>query len=64
MSTSVRVTDDLHFGAMLMWGESNFSQFGFDIIAMMQGTYEVGRVSSFYGMGTSQGEKSTSAPGG
>ena len=42
---------------MLMWNEPNFSQFGFDLIAMMQGTYEVGRVSSFHGMGTTEGEE-------
>lgn len=38
-------------GAMLMWTESDFARLGFDLIAMMQGTYEVGRLSSFYGMG-------------
>ena len=58
MTQSVRVTDELHFGAMLTWTEPNFSQFGFDLIAMMQGTYEVGRLSSFHGMGTSEWEKS------
>ena len=52
MTESVRVTGDLHC-AMLIWAEPNFSQFGFDLIAMMQGTYEAGR-SSFYGMGTSE----------
>jgi len=54
MAESVKVADALHFGSMLMWGEPNFSQFGFDLIAMMQGTYEVGRLSSFHGMGTSE----------
>lgn len=63
MTESIRVTDDLHLGAMLMWTEPNFSQFGFDLIAMMQGTYEMGRLSSFYGMGTSEWEKSTPNPG-
>jgi hypothetical protein len=57
MSSSSRITDDLHFGSMLSWTEPNFSQFGFDLIAMMQGTYEVGRLSSFHGMGTSEWEK-------
>lgn len=54
MSKSVKVTDTLHFGAMLMWSEAAFAQFGFDLIAIMQGTYEPGRISSFYGMGNSQ----------
>lgn len=57
MTQSVKVTDNLYFGAMLMWSESHFSQFGFDLIAMMQGTYEVGRVSSFHGMGSSEWEQ-------
>lgn len=57
MSESVKITDSLYFGAMLMWAEPNFSQFGFDVLAMMQGTYEVGRLSSFHGMGTSEWEK-------
>jgi hypothetical protein len=54
MAESVKVADALHLGSMLMWGEPNFSQFGFDLIAMMQGTYEIGRLSSFHGMGTSE----------
>jgi|SRR5882724_3175885 len=54
---SVKVTDNVHFGAMLMWSEFHFSQFGFDLIAMMQGTYEVGRISSFHGMGSSEWEQ-------
>ncbi len=52
-SETVQIPDGRHRGAMLRWSESNFSQFGFDVIAMMQGTYEAGRVSSFYGMGAS-----------
>ena len=45
--------DGTHTGAMLMWAEMNFAQFAFDILAIMQGTFEVGRVSSWYGMGQS-----------
>jgi hypothetical protein len=56
MAASIKIADNLHFGSMLMWSEMNFSQFGFDVIAMMQGTYEVGRLSSFHGMGTSERE--------
>ena len=54
MAESVKVSDALHYSSMLMWGEPNFSQFGFDLIAMMQGTYELGRLSSFHGMGSSE----------
>jgi hypothetical protein len=38
---------------MLKWAESQFAQFAFDLIAIMQGTYEAGRLSSFYGVGNS-----------
>lgn len=48
-----KISNDVHLGSMLTWSEMNFSQFGFDIIAMMQGTYEVGRLSSFHGIGSS-----------
>lgn len=58
MTKSVKVADTLYYGAMLTWAETNFSRFGFDLLAMMQGTFEVGRLSSFYGIGTSAGEQS------
>ncbi len=51
MSKSVRVSDTCHILSHLMWMETHFAQFAFDLIAMMQGTYEPGRLSSFYGMG-------------
>lgn len=57
MSSSIRVTDTLHFGTMLMWNKPAFSQFAFDVLAIMQGTYEQGRLSSFHGMGTSEWDK-------
>jgi hypothetical protein len=53
----VKVTDSLHYGAMITWNEFYFSQFGFDLIAMMQGNYETGRLSSFHGMGSSKWEQ-------
>jgi len=52
-SETVQVADSQHQGAMLHWLEMNFSRFGFDLIAMMQGTYDAGRISSFYGLGAS-----------
>lgn len=57
ISKSIKITDDFHLGVMLMWMESHFSQFGFDLIAMMQGTYKVGYISSFHGMGASEWEQ-------
>ena len=57
MAESIKIADNLHFSSMLMWTEPYFSQFGFDLIALMQGTYEAGRVSSFHGMGISGWEQ-------
>ncbi len=51
MSQSVKVADDVHLGAMIMWTEATFAQFAFDLVAMIQGKYDPARVSSFYGMG-------------
>jgi hypothetical protein len=56
MVETTKVSDDLFFGATLTWMEPEFANFGFDLIAMMQGTYEVGRLSSWYGMGTTEWE--------
>jgi len=53
MCESIKVADDYHLGAMLNWGEPFFAQFAFDLIAMMAGTYQVGMLSSFHGMGAS-----------
>lgn len=53
IAESVKVTEKLHLSSMMKWAESEFAQFGFDLVAMMRGTYEVGRLSSFYGMGSS-----------
>jgi len=53
MSASVQISEKVHIGAMISWSESAFAQFAFDLVAMLQGTYEVGRLSSFYGMGSS-----------
>lgn len=51
---SIKIKDDLHFSAMLMWMEPNFSQFAFDLFAFLQGTYETGRLSSFHCIGTTE----------
>ncbi|HZS19178.1 MAG TPA: DUF6602 domain-containing protein [Candidatus Udaeobacter sp.] len=57
MTGCIKITDTLYLGAMLMWQESNFAQFGFDVLAMMRGTYDIRFVSSFYGMGSSHWEQ-------
>lgn len=42
-----------NFGTMLNWSEMNFSQFSFDIVALLNGIYEFGMLSSFHGLGVS-----------
>jgi hypothetical protein len=51
IAKSIKVADDFHISAAIMWVETNFAQFAFDLIALMHGTYEPGRISSFYGLG-------------
>lgn len=51
LSKSIQLGDSIHVGSQLMWSEMGFAEFAFDLIAMMQGTYAVGRISSFYGFG-------------
>jgi hypothetical protein len=40
-----------HYSVMCMWGQMFFAQFAFDLIAMMNGKYQPGMLSSFYGFG-------------
>jgi hypothetical protein len=54
MADSVMIAENLHYGSMLMRSDIVFSQFAFDLIAMMQGTYRSGFLSSFYGMGRAE----------
>jgi hypothetical protein len=56
MSSTIPIAEKVHIGATLVWSEAGFAMFAFDLVAMLQGTYEVGRVSSFYGMGSSYTE--------
>lgn len=48
-----QLNENTSFGAMLSWTEMNFSQFSFDLVALLNGSFEIGRLSSFYGFGTS-----------
>ncbi len=54
MADSVMIAENLHYGSQLMWSDIVFSQFAFDLIAMMQGTYRSGFLSSFCGMGRAE----------
>jgi len=50
---TVALAGKVHIGAVLTWSEHEFARFAFDLVVLLQGTYEAGRVSSFYGMGSS-----------
>lgn len=50
MSGSQEVDGD-HVAANLVWSSSGFAEFAFDLIALMNGTFQVGRLSSFHGLG-------------
>lgn len=52
-SHSLKLTENLHLGSLLFWGETYFSGYAFDLVARLNGTYEVGRISSFHALGTS-----------
>lgn len=47
----------------LDWMETNFARFAFDLIAIAQGTFERGRVSSFFGLDLSKIEPPKATPG-
>jgi hypothetical protein len=49
-SASFEIRPNEHQVAMLMWSEANFAKFAFDIVALLNGTYRAGHVSSFHGM--------------
>lgn len=51
---SLQINNDFHIGARLIWSEPNFSGYAFDLVALLNGTYEVGRLSSFHGLGTTE----------
>lgn len=54
MGASRQLGEDCHVGAFLVWSEMGFAQFGFDLVALMSGTYEPGRLSSWHGLGSGQ----------
>ena len=50
IGNSKQFSDQQHISPMLHWNRSGFSQFGFDIVSLLQGTYQMGQISSLYGM--------------
>lgn len=46
----VKLEDGKYYGAILMWHPSNFARFAFDVVALLNGTYRSGFMSSYYGL--------------
>jgi len=53
---SVQVAEKVYLSCKLLWFEAAFSQFAFDLVALMEGRYRPGVLSSWYGMGASEVE--------
>lgn len=56
-----KVGNDSYLRVMLQHSETHFSEFAFDIIALLKGTYNPNILSSLYGMGTTQWEEGYAA---
>jgi hypothetical protein len=56
MSGITEHSDKNYYGASISWGESNFAQYAFDLVALLNSTYD-SRLSSFHGFGASEFEK-------
>src|SRR5207302_917696 len=50
IADSKQFAQDQHLVAMVMWSEVCFAQFAFDVLALLNGTYTNGYVSSFHGL--------------
>lgn len=42
--------EEAFVGAMLSWNQVEFARFAFDLVAILNGTYDIRRVSSFHGL--------------
>ncbi len=60
-SKSRKVGNDKYVKILLHHSETHFSEFAFDIIAMLKGTYNPNILSSLYGYGTTQFEKGSAS---
>jgi len=49
-SSSIEISENRHIGAMVSWTGAAFSKWAFDILALLNGTYRQGFLSSKYGM--------------
>ncbi len=51
MSDSRTIKDNFNLGANLIWFKHNFSGYAFDLVARLNGTFEIGRISSYHAIG-------------
>lgn len=50
LANSIKIADNCYCGGMLTWSPANFSSFAFDIIALLEGKFQAGYCSSWYGL--------------
>jgi hypothetical protein len=48
--TATKESNSHQLGAMLKWSDTSFSEFAFDLLALLNGTYRPGYASSFHGL--------------
>jgi hypothetical protein len=61
LSDTRREFDNYHRGMMLQWSEAEFARFAFDLVALLNNTYDR-RLSSFHGMSWQSTQKDDSPP--
>ena len=63
ISESVQLSDNFHYSCELWWLEDSFARFAFDLLAMLRGTYQLDRASSWYGLGWTMGRPTQDGDG-
>ena len=48
----IKINEELYLTPSLFWGEVFFSQYAFDLVALLNGTFQTGMVSSFHAFWT------------
>ncbi len=51
MFTETQVDDESYIETMLMWSDAFFAMYAYDLVALLNGTWQRGRLSSFHGFG-------------
>ena len=55
MSTFRKIDNGNYIGALLQWSEAQFATFAFDLLALLNHTYRLGRISSFHALPIPEG---------